>query len=225
MAKTITSSKRRTVEFLGSRLGPWAQHAGLLHFSDEDLAEITAAYQAAREALRQAELAREKAIAATARFDALGERAEAVARKAVRRIRFTASASADPAGVYAAGRIDPPEKPGPKKTTPTPAVPSELTVSLDTQGRAVVGFAASRRGGAAFEIERQVEDVGPHGRRRTGPWERAGVTLERPFVDEATPRGVATIWYRVRAVRPGATSAWSAPAGLPMGVEVRCASA
>lgn len=223
MSKTITSSKRRTVEFLKVRLGPWAEHAALLGFSNPELAEVQAAYDAARDALREAELARERAIAATAAFDALGEKAEAAARKAVRRIRFTASTSVDPAAVYAAGFIDPPGKPGPKRQAPVPDVPTKLTLALDTQGRAIVGFVASREGGAVFEIERQVVALGPRGGKRVGPWEHAGTTLTRPFADEHTPSGVAGVSYRVRACRPGAKSAWSAPAGLPMGVEARVA--
>lgn len=225
MPKTITTSKRRTVGFLKARLAPWQEHAALLGFSNPELAEVQAAYDAARDALREAELARQRAIAATAAFDALGEKAEAAARKAVRRIRFTASTSPDPAAVYAAGLIDPPGRPGPKKEPPVPATPTELALTLDTQGRAVVAFAASRSGGAVFEVQRQVEGAGPPGAsgaaragERVGPWELAGTTLTRPFVDGATPSGVATVYYRVRARRPGAASDWSAPVGLPMGV-------
>jgi hypothetical protein len=148
----------------------------------------------------------------------------------VRRIRFTASTSVDPAAVYAAARLDVPEKPGPKRETPVPEAPSKLTITLDTQGRAVVSFIASREGGAAFEVQRQVVTLGTPSAsaaartgKRAGPWELAGTTLTRPFVDEATPSGVAGVFYRVRACRPGASSDWSAPVGLPMGVEARVA--
>ena len=99
-----------------------------------------------------------------------------------------------------------------------PDAPTGLDLTLDTQGRAVLHFTASREGGAVFEVQRRVIEIDGDGREREGPWEDAGIAMARRFADERTPRGAAAIAYRVRARRPGAASAFAAPVVLSMGV-------
>ncbi len=133
-----------------------------------------------------------------------------LAQDLVRKIRGFAVQQADPDAVYAAAQIDPPKTPG---DLPAPEVPTDLKISLDTEGRAVLTFDSTRFGGTTWRIQRRT--VSTHG--AISPWASVDWVYERKFTDQSTPSGVAGVHYRVRAERPSGTSAYSTPVALPFG--------
>ncbi|MFI4915398.1 MAG: hypothetical protein ACIAS6_02685 [Phycisphaerales bacterium JB060] len=207
---TVPGGDRASLEFTQDRMQSWSDNAALLGLSTEDIAAVQATNTAATDALATRTQKAAQAKASTVVWhEKAGENRE-MAREIVHKIRFTASQSANPAAIYAAAMIPPPKD---RENLPKPPVPTDLRVTLDTQGRAVLRFESTRFGGTVFAIQRQVQPVGA----QPGPWLDLDTVLEREFTDESTPQGVAAVRYRVRAERPVGASAYSTPASLLMG--------
>lgn len=208
---TVPSGDRASLEFTEARAQVWSDNAALLGIGDARAAELVASSDAAAEALRLRVEAVRAAEAATLAWHAAAARNRALAQDLVRSIRYTATSGSDPDAVYAAAMIDPPSD---RRELPEPEVPSKLDVTLDSEGRAVIRFDGCWHGGTVWTVQRRVADADG----RLGAWEEAATVLRREFVDEATPSGVQSVAYRVRAVRRGGASAFSSPVVLPMGV-------
>lgn len=208
---TVPSGDRASVAFTQARAQRWRDHAALLGIGDAAADAMVAASDEAAAALRARAAAVRAAEAATVAWHAAAARNRALAQELVRTIRYAATSGDDPAAVYAAAMIDPPSD---RRELPEPEAPEQLDVTLDSEGRAVVRFDGCRHGGTVWRIERRTTGVDG----TQGPWSLAGVVLARTFVDGATPSGVSSVAYRVRAERHSGVSAYSSPATLPMGV-------
>jgi len=211
-SSTVPSGDRASLEFTQERLQSWTDNQTLLGLSSEDIAAVTATSAAADTAREDRTLKAQQAKSSTIVWHEKAGQNRDVAREIVRKIRFTASQSPNPAAIYAAGMIPPPKD---REDLPVPAVPTDLKISLDTQGRAVVRFESTRFGGTVFAIQRQIQPVGA----QPGPWLDLATVLEREFTDQSTPQGVAAVRYRVRAERPVGASAYSTPASLLLGAQ------
>lgn len=208
---TVPSGDRASVAFTRARAQAWRDHAGLLGIDEDAANAMIAASAEAAAALKARQAAVRAAEAATIAWHAAAAKNRALAQDLVRTIRHTATSGDDPAAVYAAAMIDPPSD---RRELPEPEVPERLNITLDSEGRAVVRFDGCRHGGTVWRIQRQTTGIDG----RLGDWELVATVLRREFIDEATPAGVASVRYRVRAERPSGVSAYSAPATIPMGV-------
>ncbi|UYV13697.1 MAG: hypothetical protein NCW75_05285 [Phycisphaera sp.] len=131
-------------------------------------------------------------------------------RACIRSIDSFAKNSANPDAVYALASIAPPKE---REPLGAPDVPTDLSIGLDTQGRASVRWAGSRVGGTVFGVQRRTASTGG----QLGPWTTLATVPERVFLDQTTPSGVASVQYRVRGERVGGVSAYSSPIVLPLG--------
>jgi len=131
-------------------------------------------------------------------------------RACIRSIDAFAKNSANPDGVYALASIAPPKE---REPLGVPAVPTDLVITLDTQGRANLTWGGTRVGGTVFTLQRRTTSTAG----QTGPWTTLVTVSERAFVDPSTPSGVASVGYRVRAERFAGPSAYSLPVTLPLG--------
>ncbi|NRA57700.1 MAG: hypothetical protein HRU13_06240, partial [Phycisphaerales bacterium] len=189
---------------------PFTDHQAEIGLSAETVALLTSQSGSARDAWDSYVAARQAATAAkTAWYEAIGE-ATTTARSALRNINTFAKDQQNPDGVYALAEIDPPK---PREPLGEPPVPTDLTVTLDTEGRANLRFKGTRQGGTVFTIQRRT--TGTDG--LTTSWTTITTIAERVFIDGGTPTGVASIAYRVRGERVGGTSAFSSPITLFLG--------
>ncbi|MCW5757395.1 MAG: hypothetical protein KIT54_09185 [Phycisphaeraceae bacterium] len=209
-SSTVPGGDRESLEFTEQRLAAWAANPAAIGLTAGDVAQLATRTTVARQSLTARTEAVNTAKAATVVWHEAAGSNRGLARELVRKIRFFALESPNPAAVYAAAQIPPPKPPQP---LPVPGVPTGLRVGLDTQGRAVVRFKASRFGGTVFKVQRRTTTV----QGQTGPWVDVGTVLEREFVDNATPSGMASVGYRVRGERPAGVSAFSLPTTLVIG--------
>ncbi|MFI4916538.1 MAG: hypothetical protein ACIAS6_08550 [Phycisphaerales bacterium JB060] len=207
---TVPGGDRASLQFTEDRKQLWTDNAALIGLSPEDAAALSASSAAAQSALDLRVAAVNTAKARTVTWHNAAEENRSLAQDLVRKIRGHAVQQADPDAVYAAAQIDPPKTPG---ELPAPEVPTNLKISLDTEGRAVLTFDSTRYGGTTWRIQRRI--VTSQG--AITPWASVDWVLERKFVDQATPSGVAGVHYRVRAERPSGISAFSTPVALPFG--------
>jgi len=209
-SSTVPGGDRASLAFTEQRKAVWAAAGAAIGLAPEDTAALTQSSDEAQSALddRTAQAALAKSSTITWRTAAKANRD--LARDLVRKIRTYALQQEDPDAVYAAAQIPAPKTPG---ELPAPAVPTDLNVTLDSQGRAVLKFESTRYGSTTWTIERRTVTT----QGTLSQWTLAGFSNERTFVDESTPSGVAGVHYRVRAERPSGVSAYSTPVALPFG--------
>jgi len=123
-----------------------------------------------------------------------------------------AKATADP-GVYALAGIPEPKPAAPRIDPPTP---TDVAVSLRSDGGVEFRFKAAAGGGAVFLVERQTADA----TGTLGQFEHIGQADDRKrFIDQDTPAGVRLINYRARTrLTNGELSQWSETATIRFGV-------
>ncbi len=121
-----------------------------------------------------------------------------------------AKTTGDP-DVYARAQIDPPRSGTPRSEAP---IPTNLSTDTTTSGDVVFTFAASKAGGAVFEVQRQLVPVG----ELPGAWQSLGTIGDKEYVDSNVPTGLAQINYRVRTIlTTGIVGQWSFPAPFYFG--------
>jgi hypothetical protein len=207
---TVPSGDRASLQFTEERKQLWTDNAATIGLSAEDTTALTNSSDAAQSALDLRTAAVNTAKARTITWHDAAATNRTLARELVRKIRFFASQQANPDEVYAAAQIPAPKTPG---ELPAPEVPTDLRVSLDTEGRAVLRFESTRYGGTVWTVQRRTVTT----QGTITPWTTAATVIEREFIDPGTPSGVAGVHYRVRAERPSGTSAYSTPVALPFG--------
>ena len=207
---TVPSGDRASLAFTEQRKAVWAAAGAAIGLSLADTDALTQASDDAQSALdvRTAKAAEAKSSTITWKTAAKANRD--LARDLVRKIRTFALQQENPSEVYALAQIPEPKTPG---ELPAPAVPTDLNITLNTQGRAVLTFDSTRYGGTVWTVERRTAST----QGQLSPWVLAGTTLERTFTDANTPSGVASVQYRVRAERPSGVSDFSSPISLPFG--------
>ena len=209
-SSTVPAGDRASLEFTQQRAAVWAAAGTAIGLTTEDTAALTQPNTAAQDALDDRTAKAAEAKSSTISWHAAAATNRDLARDLVRKIRTFALQQTDPDAIYAAAQIPAPKTPG---GLPEPAVPTDLSVTLDSQGRAVLKFESTRFGGTVWTIERRT--VSTQG--SISAWTLAGTSIEREFADEQTPSGVASVQYRVRAERPSGTSAFSTPVTLLFG--------
>lgn len=209
-SSTVPGGDRESLEFTQQRVAAWTAAGANIGLAPEDIAAVTQTNGDATTALSTRLQKANEAKASTVTWHAAAATNRTTARELVRKIRFFATQQADPDAVYALAQIPPPKD---REALPKPPVPTNLRVTLDTQGRAVLKFDGSRYGSTIFAVQRQTVPLAG----QPGAWADVKTIQEREFTDTTTPAGVAGVNYRVRAERPVGVSAYSSPVGLPLG--------
>jgi len=207
---SLPDTRYARLQYIEAHITPFTDHAAQIGVSPETVAQLTSQSGTARDAWDSYVAAQQATKAAqTAWYDAIAG-ATTTARSALRNINTFAKDQQNPGEVYALAEIDPPK---PREPLGEPPVPTDLTVTLDTQGRAVLRFKGTRQGGTVFTIQRRTTSTAG----QTTPWTTITTIAERMFIDGATPAGEASVAYRVRGERVGGASAFSSPIALPLG--------
>jgi hypothetical protein len=162
------------------------------------VAAIAAALNDAATSSTAAEAARIASKNATVTFHNNTDFLRTFGSDLIKLIKAYADATGNPA-VYTLASIPPPAAPSPLGP---PAKPSDLSSTLTTAGSIDLEWKGSRQGGTSFNIFRATTTPG----QPTGAWTLIGTSEKRKFTDSAVPTGLASVTYRVVAVRSGGTS-------------------
>ena len=207
---SLPKTRYARLQYIEAHITPFTDHQAQIGVSLETVTQLTAQAGTARDAWDAYVAAQQAAKAAqTTWYDAIAA-ASTTARSALRNINTFAKDQQNPDAIYALAEIDPPK---PREPLGKPPVPTDLTVTLDTEGRAVLRFKGTREGGTVFTIQRRTTST----TGQTTPWTTITTIAERVFTDGATPAGVASVAYRVRGERVGGVSAFSSPTVLFLG--------
>ncbi|MFI4915895.1 MAG: hypothetical protein ACIAS6_05230 [Phycisphaerales bacterium JB060] len=206
----LPQRKIQQLEYLETRVEGWEENQAAIGVALELATSTKTKTQAARDAYD--DYLQKRQDARDARVDWLNAIQAAVGdgRGCIRSIDAFAKNSANPDAVYALASIAPPKD---REPLGKPDTPTGLSVGLSTDGQAIVRWDGSRQGGTVFTVQRRTTAVGG----QTSPWTTLVTVPERTFVDQATPSGVLSVGYRVRAERVGGQSFFSTPASLPLG--------
>lgn len=170
--------------------------------------------QAAKDATYAAFVARQAMLTAMKRKRLAMEALRASFGAGTGQIDAHAKATGDRA-VYAKAGIPRPEK---RSKRPAPPKPRGLEATLLTYGPVELRFGSCGEG-VVYEIQRSVTPIDG----QPGPWEAVAVAGHARVRDRRVPRGVARIWYRVRARRStGRVSQWSNVAQVSFGCDHAC---
>ncbi len=206
----LPSSKIGKLEYLERRVDGWDADPAAVGLVPAQSAAAVASTEAARDAYDAMLAARRHAEAMHDAWLGAMKTAEGDGRSCLRSIDAFAKNSAQPDVIYAAASVEPPRDKAPLGKPPTP---TNITLSLDTQGRVNLAWGGTRHGGTVFAVQRRVAGVDG----KQSAWETIATVPERRLVDKATPSGVLNISYRVRGERVGGVSSYSSPVVLPLG--------
>ncbi|UYV13786.1 MAG: hypothetical protein NCW75_05750 [Phycisphaera sp.] len=207
---TIEQTQQGTLDFFNQRIAAWTASATELTLTAEDTAALAALLADAETKFDEAKEgwneyrakvdAQDEAIGALYEFGSL----------LVQQIRVAAKKDGTNQ-LYQLAQIDPPKPATPRTEAP---IPTDLRTTNTTSGDIELSFKGSKAGGAVFEVQRQLREVG----QQPGAWGYVATIGEKRYVDTAVPSGLAQISYRVRTqLTTGVLSQWSYPAPFYFG--------
>lgn len=206
----LPKSKIQQLQYLEGRVDGWEENQAAIGVPLELAASAKTRTEAARTAWEAYQLKRQEASDARVLWlDAIGGAVDD-GRGCIRAIDAFAKNNANPDAIYALASIAPPKE---REPLGKPATPTDLEIVLDTEGRANLRWGGTRQGGTVFTVQRRTTSTAG----QTGPWTTLVTVSERAFIDLATPSGVQSVGYRVRAERFAGPSAYSLPVTLPLG--------
>lgn len=206
----LPKSKVQQLQYLEGRVDGWETNQASIGVALQLSIETGVKTEAARTAYDDYQQKLQEAKDARVTWLAAIGAAVTDGRACIRSIDTFAKNSENPGAVYALASIAPPKD---REPLGKPDVPTDLEIVLDTEGRANLAWGGTRAGGTVFTVQRRTTAVGG----QTSPWTTLVTVSEREFVDQATPSGVLSVGYRVRAERFAGPSAYSLPVTLPLG--------
>lgn len=211
-------AKKGEADFLNQCMvlvGVWDKiDPALIGLSSQFVGSFGEKTQAARDAARAAFAARQAMLSAMERKRIAMEALRASFGAGTGQIDAHAKATSD-ASVYAKAGIPQPKKAGKR---PAPPKPRGFEARPLTFGPVELRFGSCGEG-VVYEIQRSITPIDG----QPGPWEPVAVSGHSRVRDRRVPRGVARIWYRVRARRStGRVSEWSNVAQVSFGCDRAC---
>lgn len=175
------------IEFFEERLNAWANSAGDIGLSPEQIVELEARTQTARSAYNAANLAEITRKAATNKLRTDARNMRVFGAALIATIKAYAEANNDPS-VYEKALIDPPSPRG--EGTP-PDQPSMLRATLGTDGTLVLTWKGKGPAGTRYDVTRLLPG--------DGVFKVIGDTSKKRWVDSDLPAGSGQILYRIIA--------------------------
>ncbi len=201
MGRNLPYNRTDALEWTLSHLDRWEAKAGEIGLDETRVHSMRQAAQAAREALIEAEIARNRARAATATWHRLADAMKADVSASVSLIKTTAALEArapsgggEPAerAIYTTAWLSYPGKPG---RAPAPDAPGLPRAHMDSGGAVVLAWMGRGPSGTRYTVMR---DLGCDG-AGANAWTILGDTHDKAFTDRTVPIGTASVAYRVVA--------------------------
>jgi len=206
---TVPRTQRGVLSYFESRLDRWSSDPAGIGLSQQDVDALIQAVDAAKQALEDAAIKRDAARAATTALRFAMARLRRLGGDLVNSVRAYGEREHN-ADVFVRAQVDPVRAP----SASTPAEkPFDLQPRLLTGGLAELRWQGSRDRGVSFVVERALRWPGGGAEA----FSVAGVTSTQRFLDAALPVGLASVVYRVTAIRAGGSSGPSAATELFLG--------
>ena len=173
-----------------AHIAPWTASATQIGSSAPEITALDTLTQTARAKLTAQQAARDAARTAT---NQLREAVLAMAVAGSDVLKKVKAKAATTAGVWDLAQIPPPATPSP---VGPPGMPTTFKVTLNPEGSLQLTWKCSNPAGAGGTIYQVSRKIGAQ-----GAWTMIGGAGEKKFLDNSVPAGVATVSYRVQAVR------------------------
>jgi hypothetical protein len=173
-----------------AHIAPWTSHAVAIGSSAPEITALDTLTQSARAKRTAQQAAQDAARTAT------NEYREAVLAMAVagsQVLKKVKAKAATTAGVWDLAQIPPPATPSP---VGPPGMPTAFKVTLNPDGSLELTWKCSNPAGASGTIYQVSRKLGT-----SGGWQMIGGSGDKKFLDDSVPAGVASVAYRVQAVR------------------------
>lgn len=224
MARRASKRQETFIQDIATMLAHWqAVDPTSFGLDEARVQALVERYEAARDALRKAQKARDVAKARTlTKRQRLAElRREFAGLSEI--IDGVAKTTGDK-GVYARARIAPPDTRAP---LPAPPPPRAFEHALRNDGSIEVRFEIDDegRGSLVYEVQRQLVPIDrpdDHDPPFEPPYQPLMVVSARRFIDDEVPEGLRLVCYRVRALRSnGGRSDWAQGSAVYFGTQKR----
>ena len=172
-----------------AHIAPWTTNAVAIGSSAPEITALNALTETARAKQTAQQAAKDAARTATNQYR------EAVLAMAVAGsdvLKKVKAKAATTAGVWDLAQIPPPATPSP---VGPPGMPSTFKVTLNPEGSLELTWKCSNPAGASGTIYQVSRKIG------AGAWSMVGGTGEKKFLDDTVPAGVASVSYRIQAIR------------------------
>ena len=194
--RTVPKTRSKQISFFQSHIAKWSENRELLGLSDDEIADIEAKLAAANEAFLAHRIAQNKARAATSVFYSATKALTLAGGSAILKVR--AAARTQGVTIYQKANLSKPKKASP---IAVPGKPTDFEVDLQQIGMVTLKWKCKNprnAEGTIYEIWREVRRAGE---TQFAALEFLGVAGKKKFEDWTIPAGVASIIYRVTAVR------------------------
>lgn len=197
MGRNLPYNRTDALEWTLSHLDRWEDVAGEIGLDEQGVQSMMQAAQAAREALIEAEIARDRAKAATATWHRLADAMKAEVSASVSQIKTTAALEARAPGgggepveraIYTKAWLSYPGTPG---KAPAPQEPGLPLAHMDGSGAVVLAWTGKGPSGTRYTVMR---DLGS-----ANAWTILGDTHDKTITDRTVPIGTPSVAYRVVA--------------------------
>ncbi len=207
----VPSGFNDQITFFEQHIDAWTANAAAIGLTAEQATQMIQLTTDARDAYNTALAAREASKVATASATEQRVSMRDFGGDLIATIKAFAEASDNPT-VYQLAQIPAPAQPVPLGP---PAVPRNLSGSVDINGAITINWEGSRTGGTTWIVQRQTAQnpEGPY-----SAWTMVGAAADRSFTDSTLPTGIAKAAYQVKALRGGGASTWSGTLTMGFGV-------
>lgn len=187
MAGTVPSEARALYTFANAHAPLWLEHFAEIGMSEEQAALVAEKVPELLAAIREAEAARQAAMALTDAMNLKSRELFEAAAMAVRAIRVHAINNDDP-HAYTLAQIDPPKVRS--RHAALPVAPTDVSFRLDGCGGLILSWIAPQPRGVAnvsFDVRRALND--------SFTFEFVGASGDREFHDQTIPLGTTQVRY------------------------------
>ncbi|UYV11752.1 MAG: hypothetical protein NCW75_10630 [Phycisphaera sp.] len=188
------------LDFFRNRVDAWGQDPAAIGLTEPTALAVALAVADMADARREAELARDRAEAASQTYRLAAARLRRVGAGAAQQIRGFAQSRPTPgerSAVYKLALLPEPRQAGPG---PEPGTPTRFKPGLLQDGSITLEWDCDNGGGThvAYEVRRAVEE-----QIEADRFEHLATVGQRRIVDGTLAAGTARVAYQVRAIRKG----------------------
>jgi hypothetical protein len=207
--RIIRSPRPAAVAFAQVHVAPFTDSAALLGLSPQQVISYTTAVESAKAALTEASAAKQAWKTAASNAAAQMRELNRVMTETVTTIDITAANAADPAALYQAALLTPPNTPG---VMAAPGACNGFKAVLNAEGSVTISWKCKNPDnahGTIYQIRRKL----PH----EAEFKPMELTASKRFTDESIPTGAGRVQYVVQARRGNAVGPASGPFTVQLG--------
>lgn len=208
MSGNMPSKNNAALIWLEAHIEQWTNDPASIGLSAAQASELSTRITAARQARTDANELHNRAVAATARYQASATEMKGYASALITTIKAFAATSSDPSAVRSAAAIT---APAPRTPADPPEQPAITRARLGGTGSVTIDFKGRGPTGTVWQVQRKIA-----GERRFSQIGTADVAT-KSFTDTTLPAGTPSADYQVQGVRGSLTGQASFPLNVRFG--------